>query len=43
MKNKTFFSAPTAQAYLSELLAHANLSVRAKADVHIGRRVESKV
>ena len=43
MKNKTFFSAPAAQAFLSELLSHANLSVRAKAGVHIGRRVESKV
>lgn len=43
MKNKTFFSAPAAQGLLRELLADANLSVRAKAGVHIGRRVESKV
>ena len=43
MKNKTFFLAPAAQSFLSELLSNANLSVRAKAGVHIGRRLQSKV
>jgi hypothetical protein len=43
MKNKTFFFTPAAQSLLSELLNDANLSVRGKADVHISRRVESKI
>lgn len=43
MKNKTFFFTPAAQSLLSESLNDANLSVRGKADVHISRRVESKI
>lgn len=43
MKNKTFFLTPATQKLLLELLESANLSVRRMHDVHISRRVVSKV